>query len=67
MGAWAPLAKVLRLDPDRLEKIVNGRRNVHAGLALRVARVVDVPIDDLLAGATYRHECALIAGHPPNG
>jgi len=66
MGAWAPLAEALRMEMDSLEKIVNGRRNVNAGLALRVARFVDVPIDDLLAGRYLSPRVCPHCGHPPD-
>jgi len=49
-GGWVPLSKSLRFKPDTLEKITNGRRVVTARMALRVARFVKEPIDDLLAG-----------------
>jgi hypothetical protein len=47
---WVPLAKVLHYEGDTLEKVTNGRRPVTASLAFRVARFVEVSVDDLLAG-----------------
>jgi hypothetical protein len=45
VGAWAPIAKALRLQGDSLEKIVNARRSVTASVALRVAQFADVTFD----------------------
>lgn len=48
-GGWEPLAKVLGFKPLTLSNVVGGR-TVSASLAVRVARLADVPVDDVLAG-----------------
>ncbi len=46
----AALAKALSIDYYTAQKAVTGARPVTARVAFRVARLVDVGIDDLLAG-----------------
>jgi hypothetical protein len=65
-GGWAPLGKALGFQPDTLEKVVNARgRNVSASMALRVARVAGVPVDELLAGRYIPGACPC-CGHVPD-
>jgi transcriptional regulator with XRE-family HTH domain len=66
VGAWAPLAEALGCKPDSIEKVVNGRRTVTPRLAFRVARIVDVPIEDLLAGTWISPRTCPHCGHPPD-
>lgn len=49
-GTWAAVSQAVGLAPQGLDKTVNGRRPVSASVALRVARLVGVPFDDLIAG-----------------
>lgn len=50
-GAWAPVAKALRMHLKSLERIVSGRdRRVPAALSLRVAKTLGVPVEDVLQG-----------------
>ena len=65
MGAWAPLAKALHYANDTVEKTVNGRRPVTAKMAIRVARLAGVGIDDLLDGKYLPGACPH-CGHPPD-
>jgi transcriptional regulator with XRE-family HTH domain len=65
-GAWLPLAKALRLTPSGIEKIVNGRRAVTPKLVVRIARLVEVPIDDLLAGRYLSERTCPHCGRPPD-
>lgn len=65
VGAWAPLAKVLRYEWDSIQKVATGKRAVTPALALRVARFVEVPIDDLLAGRYLSPRVCPHCGHPP--
>ncbi len=51
IGGWQPLADALGLKADSLSKVLRGARDVTAKLAYSVARLTDVSIDDLLAGA----------------
>jgi hypothetical protein len=49
LGGWEPLSKVLGFKQESLSHIANDR-TVTASLAFRLARLVKVPVDDLLAG-----------------
>ena len=49
-GTWKTLAKALRLRLRRLSEAMGGREAVSAELALRVARLAEVPFDDVTAG-----------------
>jgi hypothetical protein len=64
-GAWAPLAKALRYEMDSVQKVATGRKAVTPALALRVARFVDVPMDELLAGQWLSPRVCPHCGHPP--
>lgn len=67
VNGWKPLGKVLHFDHTTLIHVANGRRAVCASLAFRIARLVKVSIDDLLAGkfpeegvcprCAYRYTC----------
>lgn len=48
-GGWASLAKVLRFNEITLKHVANGK-TVSASMAVRVAKLVNVGVDDLLAG-----------------
>lgn len=49
VGAWGPLAKALHDEGDSIQKVASGKRAVTPALALRVARVAGVSMDELLA------------------
>ena len=67
VGGWTPLADALNLKVDSLVKIVNARgRDVTAKLAYSVARLTDVSIDDLLAGAWLSPRTCPHCGRPPD-
>lgn len=64
-GVWEPVAKALNAKTNTISKVVAGSREVDASLAIRVARLLGVGVDDLLAG---RHMSARVCphcGHPP--
>lgn len=48
-GGWEPLAKALRTPSTRILPMQN-RRPVAAGIAVRLARLAGVTVDDLLTG-----------------
>ncbi|HZP66394.1 MAG TPA: helix-turn-helix transcriptional regulator [Rudaea sp.] len=50
LGQWIAVAKALNYSPPGLSNILIGARNVTPAMAFRIARLADVPIDDLLAG-----------------
>ena len=64
-GSWSPVAKVLGVEEDTVAKVVHGRRAVTARLALRVARLIEVGVDDLLAGRHMSSRVCPQCGHPP--
>ena len=66
VGTWAPLAKALHMEPESIGKIVTGKRNVTASLALRVARMVEVTFDDLVAGRYLPARTCPRCGHIMN-
>jgi hypothetical protein len=49
-GTVALVGAALKLRPDMISETLTGRKSVSAELALRIARLVQVGIDDLLAG-----------------
>lgn len=65
VGSWAPVAEALRVKSDTLDKVINEHRSVTAGLAYSVARLTDMSIDDLLAGALLSPRTCPHCGHPP--
>lgn len=65
VGAWAPVAKALRYEPESLGKVATGRRGVTAALALRVARFVGIGVDALLDGSYVPGACPK-CGHVPD-
>jgi hypothetical protein len=50
VGGRQALAKMLRYQLNTIERATNGRREVSAVMAFRVARLMGVPLDDLLGG-----------------
>jgi len=64
-GAWEPVAKALHVEEDTIAKVAHGKRPVTARLALRVARVIEVSVDDLLAGRHMSSRVCPHCGHPP--
>jgi len=47
-GSWVKLARAMDAHLDTVK--LASRKSVSAGIALRVARVASVPLEDLLAG-----------------
>ena len=66
VGAWGPLAKALRYEWDSIQKVATGKRAVTPALALRVARFVGVPMDELLAGQWLSPRVCPHCGQPPD-
>jgi plasmid maintenance system antidote protein VapI len=66
VGAWAPLAKALRYEWDSIQKVATGKRAVTPALALRVARLAGVGMDELLAGQWLSARVCPHCGHPPD-
>lgn len=66
VGAWKPLAKTLRYEMDSIQKVATGKKTVTPALALRVARLAGVPMDELLAGRWLSARVCPHCGHPPD-
>lgn len=63
-GGLKPIAKALRADDKVLRRVAGGQNAVSASMALRVARLLDVPFDDLLLGRYQPGACPK-CGHRP--
>jgi DNA-binding XRE family transcriptional regulator len=57
LGTRSDLAKALQYSPATIRNILDGTNAVSAGMAFRVARLVELPIDDLLAGRCLPGAC----------
>jgi len=65
-NAWEPVARALHVEEDTIAKVAHGRRPVTARLAIRVARLIEVGVDDLLAGHHLSSRVCSHCGHPPD-
>jgi hypothetical protein len=63
-GGWVTVAAALHCKTDTLGKIVSGRRGVTASLAVRIARLVEVSIDELLDGRALPSQLCPHCGRP---
>ena len=50
LGTWVSVADSLSANVKNLDKTVRGTQSVSASLAFRVARALNVMVDDLLVG-----------------
>ena len=50
-GGYTALAKAMGAHRETVQRLARNARTVTAGLALRLARVAGVPVEDLLSGA----------------
>ena len=67
VGSWAVLARSLRFEESSLMHAARGRRTVTPTMAFRVARLVRVTFDDLLAGKyPSPHACPRCGFDPRN-
>lgn len=66
VGGWQPLADALGVKADSISKVLRGGRDVTARLAYSVARLTDVSIDDLLAGALLAPRTCPHCGRAPD-
>lgn len=51
LGTWQAVAKAMSVTPRVVENAVARKRKPSAGLAIRVARLAGVSVDDVLSGA----------------
>jgi hypothetical protein len=61
-GGWVPLAKVLRADKQSVARVAGGKP-VTASLAVRVAKLATVGVDDVLGGKYPPAGCCPHCGH----
>jgi hypothetical protein len=61
-GGWGPLAVLLHMKFTTLSRAANGG-SVSASLAFRVARVAQVPVDDVVAGRFPGEGTCPMCGH----
>lgn len=64
-GGLGALAKTLRFTPETVGRVIKGTDAVTASMAIRVARLLDASVDDLLAGR-YRPGACPKCGHMPS-
>ncbi len=50
-GGWTTLAKVLKFKHTTLARVAGGHKTVTASMAVRLARLLNLGVDQLLAGA----------------
>lgn len=65
MCGWMAVAKALHLQEVSVRQVGSGRRTVTPTMVFRVARLVQVPIDDLLAGKYPEPGICPRCGHRP--
>jgi hypothetical protein len=65
LGGVKPVAKALGTTPLTVIRVTGEYTGVSASLALRVARLLDVPFDDLLLGRYQPGACPK-CGHRPS-
>ena len=65
LGTWASVAEALRSTSGTLKKVMSGNDSVSASMALRVARLAGVMIDDLLVGRFLPAGACPNCGHVP--
>ena len=65
-GTWQILAKALRFKRPRLVEAASGREAVGADLVLRVARLIEVPFDDVATGRYPVKGTCPSCGHVPS-
>jgi hypothetical protein len=65
IGRWRPIAEALRVGEDSLLKVAAGAV-VTASVAFRLARLVEVPLEELLDGTWLSPRMCPHCGHPPD-
>jgi len=65
MNGWKAVAAALRFSDGGLKAVLSGTSAVSASMALRVARLLNASIDDLLAGRFLPGACPR-CGHVPD-
>lgn len=63
LGTWAVVADGLHWSRHSLKPVMSGKKPVSASMALRVARLAGVMIDDLLVGRIFPPGACPKCGH----
>jgi hypothetical protein len=50
-GNWHAVGKAMRVNRQKVARVMRGHGRVTAGLAVRAAMLAGVPVDDVLSGA----------------
>jgi hypothetical protein len=66
-GTWATLGKAIRFKDTTLANVAGGHKAVSPMMLVRVARLVKVGLDDLLAGKYPPKGMCPLCGHGPQG
>jgi hypothetical protein len=64
-GGWRPLSKVLRFDYRTLSKVASGEDSASASMAVRIAKLAKVGVDDVLTGRYPAPGACPHCGHCP--
>ena len=64
VGGWKAVAEALHLKEDSVQKVAAGGA-VSVNLAFRLARLAEISVDDLLAGAWLSPRVCPHCGRPP--
>lgn len=64
-GRWSLVGEALRFSPETCERTAAGRYAVTANMVLRVARLLNASIDELLEGRFLAGACPK-CGHVPD-
>jgi len=65
-GTWATVGALLHFKGTTLSHVAGGHKRVTALLALRIARVLKVGVDDVLAGTFPSPGTCPMCGHQPD-
>lgn len=63
IGNWKSLSKVLHFEETTVLNVGNGKRTITANMAFRLARLVGIGVDELLAGKYPRPGTCPRCGH----
>jgi len=66
LGNWRNVAKALKTDRTTITRVVCIRKRASAGFAVRVARLLGIPVADVLTGSFPKpKQCPFCGSHVP--
>ncbi len=65
LGRWSAVSDAIGFSPKTIDGVVFAKKSVSASMALRVARLLGVMIDDLLVGKFLPPGACPNCGHVP--